>query len=317
MDDQNGSTETDDDSKISDKIRTIKRKPGRPSSIVKRDAIPLRGVLNMPDNRNHALEFLYDKPMIIKKLWTSFRTMAIESVQIIFRKNEVLLWGVDHLQKSRMLTRFNTAKLNQYYCEKELDIGISDKSMEKITSTIDKTYESICFISRHGDTQKNIRTILKNELEIDEQHIVDLYGSYQKMNNIAEFLDDDYTIKFTLPCKYFKKMIADIKVFSDQITIKQDGVKYPLIFEYNDRDKHIKSENIAKNNKRINLVSKLKDDDTFRTNFTIDYVKPFSSSLIAENITVYADENKDIMFICNINEAIEMRVITSTVKPRK
>ena len=62
---------------------------------------------------------------------------------------------------------------------------------------------------------------MKNDIDIDENHKIELIGEYDHLDSIREKFDDqDYRIKFNLPGKYFKKTISDIKSFSDQLTIR-------------------------------------------------------------------------------------------------
>jgi hypothetical protein len=194
---------------------------------------------------------------------------------------------------------------------------MSCKNPELIMSTIDKTYTSILFLSKIGYTQKDIRIILNNEIEIDESHRIELIGEYDKIYNENMFLDMDYTIKFELPGRYFKKMISDIRSFSNQITIRQDGMDEPLIFEYTKQDKKIKSYHIVRNNSIIKFTSKLKEDETFRVSFKIDYVKPISSALLSENIIVYAHENKPLMFsILMDKNTVGLKILTEIIDER-
>ena len=216
--------------KIADGKPPKKKRPGRPRKTPLREPRPRNGIVSQPKDENNFIEFLYDKPLIFKKLWQYFKLMAVDKIQIIFRVGEIILWSEDHHKKSKMRIKINADKVNHYYCPEELDIGMSCKNLELIMSTIDKTYTSIVFLSKIGYTQKDIRVILKNEIEIDESHRIELIGEYDKISNENMFLDKDYTIKFELPGRYFKKMISDIRTFSDQITIRQDGVDEPLIF---------------------------------------------------------------------------------------
>lgn len=294
-----------------------KKRPGRPRKTPLREPRPRNGIVNIPKDDNNFIEFLYDKPLIFKKLWQYFKLMAVDKIQIIFRKTEIILWSEDHHKKSKMRIKINANKINRYYCSEELDIGMSCKNPELIMNTIDKTYTSILFLSKLNYMQKDIRIILNNEIEIDESHRIELIGEYDKISNEAQFLDDEYTIKFELPGRYFKKMISDIRAFSDQITIRQDSPEEPLIFEYMKTDKKIKSYHIVRNNKSINFTSKLKADDTFRVSFKIDYVKPISSALLSENITIYAHENKPLIFSINMDKStMELKILTEIIDDR-
>jgi len=300
-----------------DEQKIKKNKPGRPRKNPVKDPQPINGIVINPKDKDNFIEFLYDKPLLFKKLWQYFKLMAVNNLHIIFRNSEVILWGEDHHKKSKMRIKIDTNKINHYFCKEEIDIGILCKNPELIMATIDKTYNSIVFISKMGYNQKDIRIILKNDIEIDETHIIELIGEYDKMSNEKMFLDKDYTIKFELPGKYFKKMISDIRSFSDQITIRQDSPTGPLIFEYTKSDKKVKSYHIVRNNKIIKFKSKLKNDETFRVSFKIDYVKPISSALLSENIIMYVHENKPLMFsIVMDNGTIGLTILTDIIDNR-
>jgi hypothetical protein len=301
-----------------DNDKPKKKRPGRPRKNPIRQPRPRHGVEVKPSDNRHFVEFLYDKPLIFKKLWQFFKLMAVDKIHIVFTKEYITMWCHDHHKTSHMRIRINCNEVNHYYCENELDIGLSCKNPELIMSTIDKSYNSILLLSANGSTQKNIQIVLKNDLDIDDTHKIELLGEYNITEDNDKFEDNDYTIKFRLPGRYFKKMISDIKSFSNQITIKQDSVDDPLMFEYVKDDKKIKSLHIVKNSETVRLKSTLKDDDTFRTSFKIDYVKPISSALLSEHIDIYADENKPLMFITHMdNGTVELKILTDIIDNRE
>ena len=309
---------------MTDELKTTnkkeeKKKPGRPRKTPLKEPRPRNGIVVNPKDESNFIEFLYDKPLVFKKLWQYFKLMAVDKIQIIFRVDDIILWCKDHHNKSRMRIKINSNKVNHYYCSGELDLGIRCKHLELIMSTIDKTYTSILFLSKIGYTQKDIRIILNNMMEIDESHKVELIGEYDKISNENTFLDTDYTIKFELPGKYFKKMISDIRSFSDQITIRQDGIDEPLIFEYIEQvGKKIKSYHIVRNNKNIKFSSKLKEDETFSVSFKIDYIKPISSAMLAETITIFAHEGKPLMFSVMMDKnTAEVQILTEIIDDRQ
>lgn len=309
-------SDSDSDAETKDKSEK-KKKPGRPRKTPIREPRPRNGIVSESKDDSNIIEFLYDKPLIFKKIWQYFKLMAVDKIQIIFRKSEIILWSEDHHKKSKMRIKINADKINHYFCGEELDIGMNCRNPELIMATIDKSYTSIVLLSKKNYTQRDVRIILKNEIEIDESHRIELIGEYGKISNENMFLDSDYTIKFEFPGRYFKKMISDIRAFSDQITIRQDGVDEPLIFEYTKQDKKVKSYHIVRNNKNIHFTSKLKDDETFRLSFKIDYVKPISAALLSENIVVYAHENKPLMFsILMDRSTVELKILTEIIDER-
>ena len=314
--DSESNDDSDDQTKKPDNLLK-KKKPGRPRKMPLREPRPRNGIVSQAKDNSNIIEFLYDKPLIFKKLWQYFKLMAVDKIQLIFRKKEIILWGEDHHKKSKMRIKINADKINHYFCPEELDIGMTCKNPELIMSTIDKTYTSIVFLSKQNYAQKDVRIILKNEIEIDESHRIELIGEYDKISNENMFLDKEYTIKFELPGRYFKKMISDIRAFSDQITIRQDSCSDPLIFEYTKQDKKVKSYHIVRNNKNISFTSKLKDDETFRLSFKIDYVKPISAALMSESIIVYAHENKPLMFSILMDKStVELKILTEIIDDR-
>lgn len=294
-----------------------KKKPGRPRKNPIRAPKPRNGIMDKATNENNYVEFIYDKPMIFRKTWGHYKAMAVEKLQFIFRPTELVISGEDHHKKSRMRNSIKTNGVNHYYCEGVLDIGIMCSDLEKIMSTIDKTCSSIMFISKRGHTQKTIKIVLTNDLEIEKNHIVELIGDYPKLDNEEAFLDTGYPIKFELPGRYFKKMVSDIRGFSEQITIRQDSSENPLIFEYITKDKKIKSEDIVKNGKIIKFQSNISADDIFRVSLKIDYIKPISSSLLADSIVICAHEAKPLMFIIGIDQNIvDIRILTEIIDER-
>jgi hypothetical protein len=313
---EDAKSENDQKNDSSKKEERPKRRVGRPSKSVIKQPKPKNGVVTSPSDARHYMEFLYDKPLIFRKLWSFFKLMAVDKIHLSFLKDSIIMNCSDHHKKSNIRVTINCNEVNHYYCKNELDIGLLCKNPELIMSTIDKSYNSLLLLSTHDNVQKNIQIVLKNDIDIEETHKIELIGEYDRVETSSKFLDDDYMIKFTLPGKYFKKMISDIRTFSDQITIKQDDKNEALMFEYVKCDKKIKSLHVIKNNKSISLESKLKEDDTFRTSFKIDYVKPLSSSIMSEHIKICADENKPLLFIIDIDACIQVRVLTDIVDNR-
>jgi hypothetical protein len=158
--------------------------------------------------------------------------------------------------------------------------------------------------------------ILKTEMQIDENHMIGLVGTYNHITNEDDFIDDNYMIQFTLPCKYFKKTINDIKSIASDMSITQEDGNSPLEIEYISKNKKIKSNHVVKNKKKINLISNV-DEIAFRVDIKVDYIKPISSAQIADNITIMVDENKAFMTRATIDDgAIEIKTLTEIIDNR-
>ncbi len=300
-----------------EKVDKPKARVGRPRKQVPRLPKPKNGIVTVPSESYHMVEFLYDKPLVFKKLWHFFKLMAVDKIQINFTHDAIYMWCRDHHKQSHIRVKINCNEVNHYYCKDELEIGLLCKNPGLVMDTIDKTCGSILFISTADSSQKNIRVILKNDIEFEEVHKIELISDYTRIENSDKFMDEDYTIKFRLPGKYLKKMISDIESFSDQVTIRQDSADDPLTFEYIKYDRKIKSTYVAKNSRNISLCSNLAENDTFRASFMIDYVKPISSAVLADNIDIYADENKPLMFTIQMDEkAVELKILTNIIDNR-
>jgi len=303
--------------KIISKVSNFKKGPGRPRKTPKKEPIPRKGISKHPANPDSFIEVLYDQPIVIKKIFQFFKAIAAAQIQIIFRPKDIIFYAVDHLEKSRIRVKIDATKLNNYYCRDILDVGVSTKEMELILNKIDKEYSCIILLSDISSTQRNITLVLENDIQIDEMHRIELIGQYNKMENERLFIDEDYTIKFEFPSKYFKKTINDIKTMSLQLSITQEDSESPIVFEYLTENKRIQSKHTVKDGKKIKLESYLSDDKSFRVDVRIDYIKPIAASQIADEIKILVDENKSFMTIAYIDDgSIEIKTLTEIIDER-
>lgn len=304
-------------SKKSGKMPAIKKGPGRPRKTPKKEPIPRKGILKTPVSPDSFMEFLYDQPIVMKKIFQFFKAIAAAQVQILFRPKDIIFYAVDHLEKSKIRVRVDANKLNNYYCRDVLDVGISTREMELILNKVDKEYSDIILMSDVGSTQRNITLVLENDIQIDEMHRIELIGQYEKMENEAVFVNEDYTIKFEFPSKYFKKTVNDIKTMSLQLSITQEDANSPIVFEYLTENKRIQSKHTVRDGKKIKLESNLAEDKSFRVDIRIDYIKPIAASQIADEIRILVDENKAFMTIAYIdNGTIEIKTLTEIIDER-
>ncbi len=303
--------------KTTTKGPTVKRGPGRPPKTQKKDPIPRKGVSRSPHDSNNFVEFLYDQPVVMKKIFSFFKSVAASEIQILFRPRDIIFYAIDHNGKTRIRIRVDAEKLNHYYCRDVLDVGISQKEMEMILNKVDKDYSSMVILSDNTTTRRNLTIVFENDIRIDELHRIDLIASYNKMEDESAFIDEEYMIKFNFPGKYFKKTVSDIKSMSSQLSITQEDNDSPLIFEYLTENKRIQSKHTVKDSSKIKLVSNLDDGESFRVDVCIDYLKPISSSQIADDINILVDENKAFMTKSYIDGGtIEIKTLTEIIDER-
>ncbi len=303
--------------KTQPKALNVKRGPGRPPKTQKKDPIPRRGIAKNPHNPDSYVEVLYDQPVIMKKIFSFFKYVAAAEIQILFRPRDIIFYAIDHNGKTKIRVRINAEKLNHYYCRDVLDVGISQKEMEMILNKVDKDYSSIVILSDVSTTRRNLTLVFENDIQIDELHRIDLIASYAKMEDENMFVDEDYTIKFNFPSRYFKKTVGDIKSMSPQLSITQEDNESPLIFEYLTVNKRIQSKHTVKDSAKIKLESKLENGESFRVDVCIDYLKPISASQISDDITILVDENKCLMTKSYIDDGtIEIKTLTEIIDER-
>ncbi len=301
------------------KKSSIKKGPGRPRKVPKKEPMPRLGIKTKPSEPMDIVEFIYDIPIILKKIQSFFKALAASKMQILFRGTDIILYARDHYEKTEIRVKINAAKINHYYCKALLDIGIASKDLEIILNKVDKEHGSIILISTADTAQKNIMIVSENDMQIDEIHTVDLIEPYDHITDEIEkqFEDEDYTIKFRWPSKYFRKTISDIKTISSQLSIIQESVDAPLTIEYASANKKIQSRHMVKNPEKIKLESNLSGDESFRMSLKIDYIKPISSSHIADEIIIMCDENKRFMTKAEIDGGtIEIKTLTEIVDER-
>lgn len=294
-----------------------KKGPGRPRKTPKKEPIARKGISKVPSNADDHIEFLYDQPVLLKKIFQFFKSLAAAQIQVMFRPKDIVFYAEDHHKKSKIYVKIDASKINHYYCKSTLDIGISSKEMELILNKVDKEYNNIIILSLIGSTQRNITLILENDIQIDEVHTIDLIGQYNKMENEEDFIDEGHVIKFQLPSKYFKKTIGDIKTMSSQLSITQEDNESPLLFEYLTHNKKIQSKHTVKDSNKIKLSSNLEAGESFRVDVKIDYIKPISAAQIADSVMILTDENKAFMTKAYIdNQTIEIKTLTEIIDDR-
>jgi hypothetical protein len=281
--------ESDDD------VTVIKKGPGRPRKTPKKEPMSRKGIYNTPQAHDSFLEVCYDQPIVLKKIFQFFGSIAAAQIQIIFRPTEIIFYGIDHHSVSKVRVRIDASKLNGYYCRDTLDIGIATDEIELIMNKVDKEYASVIIYSEISNTQKNITFVLENDMQIDEIHHVELIGQYPRMENENLFTDETYQLKFVFPSKYFKKTISDIKTMSLQLSIIQEDPEAPLMFKYINKNKHIQSTHAVKDNASVKLISNVETGNSIRVDIRVDHLKPISSAMISDDIYILVDENRALM----------------------
>ena len=292
-----------------------KKKPGRPRKTPLKKALKRNGISLTPLKTSNVMEFIYDIPINFKKIFQLFISLAARHICMEFREKTIDIIACCHLKKTWVKITIDCAKVNHYYCAKPTKVFLNPGTTEKIIKNLNREYTTISWILNRDTDRSSIDIIFKNLIEIDEHRVVNLIQSPDYSCDI-KFSDEKYPIKFSLTGKYFKQLIAVSKTFSNQITIKKTG-NSPLIFTYSSRDKSATHSHIVRNEKNINLVSTLEDDDIFSASVNIDYIEPLSKSIITNAVKISADNFKDVLFETHLdNKTISIFMSTKIVTLR-
>lgn len=290
-----------------------KKKPGRPRKKPLRSQVKQKGIVENPISPGNHMEMIYTSPLVIKRLFALFKTMAVKTIEFRFEKKSMNIITSDHLKKSNLFVSIDCSKIGHYYCKEDTRCFLNPNTIENVIQILDKKYISIAFILKEFSYSSILNIVYRSEMNIDEYREIDLDQPHIS-NNISYDIKS-YPIKFTLPSRYFKKLINDAGSFSKTLTISKVGVA-PLTFTYDSDDKTVKSTKyVVHNPDNISLFANIADDDIFSSSVQIEYIKALSNTLISESVNIAADSNKNMIFSATMdNNIVSIMVSTSVLR---
>ena len=296
--------------------KVIKKKPGRPKSIKKQSAMRRKGIIKTPSNSEHFLEFYYDNPLIFKKILYLFKTLSSEKINFIFDKEHISITTLGHFKKNKILITIDCHKVNHYYVKKKIEFCLTRNYLSSIFTNINKSHKSITILSKTSTKNSLIYILLDGDLNIRDEHKIQLTEFSNIPINIKNFMYDDYEIYFKLPGREFKKMISDIKLFTNIVTLYKtsNNDEDKLTIEYVGNNKQTTSNKYFLNSQAIFLKTKIKDDKSFRVSFEIDNIKPISSSFLTEEIEIFSKEGMPLLIkILMFDKAFDIRILSNII----
>jgi hypothetical protein len=230
--------------------------------------------------------------------------MSSESVRLRFDPEGIKMYAIDHLKKSKIYVKIFGDRMNRYYCEDVIEIGCSPSRINEKLATLTKDHGKIIIATNKQYQRSKITIILAND-DMEEDGVdnieIDTVDDYDWSIEESLQKEKNYPIHFDLPSKYFKRKISDFSRGCDILRIEKTGTEY-LRFSYNHRDKRGRHDSHLKNPGRINLVSMIEEDDIFSTSVYLEYIKHFSSALIADEIHIAADKEEDLIFTAYLDQ---------------
>jgi hypothetical protein len=281
-----------------------KKKPGRPKKNPVNLFLTKEGVVDSPQNsldtpegEKFVLEVLYENPSMFKKILSVFKNMNSKTINIKFTKDKMYFAGMDHLKKNKIISVIYGRRLNRYYCEEEMELDLSACSSKRILQELNKECAIIGFTIMKRQIYNKLVLITKNsEFDIETFTGLDVSKSTfdWDVENIISSAEE-YPLRFDLSFKLFKSKVNIFKSCSDIMSIEKNGGE-PLKISAAYNDKRNETSSHFKDDKKINLVSKLEDDELLAISVHLEYVKSVVGTAVSNTISLLLDHNKDIIF---------------------
>jgi hypothetical protein len=282
-----------------------KRPVGRPK-MIKPPPQPVQrsGVIAEPVVSNNVLELVYDEPLNIKKIFNLFKLVDMRDIRMEFKLSGVRISGSGHLKHNFIDLNIDSNKMTQYYCRHNLIMIIDQRNLEKVMQKIDKSYNSILFIAKQDSYMKELNIVLHDEEQgIKDYNAISLLESSSNTddNLIAGLAYTQYPLSFTLPSKYFKKVISDISKFSQDFTIeRRPGT--PLCFPYDSNSKTIEVLHTFTKPDRFQVQSTLVENDFLSTTVRIEYIQSLANALLSDYVQIYIDREQMTVFKTTLDD---------------
>jgi hypothetical protein len=273
---------------------TKRRGPGRPPSKLPVPLIDKNGIVDEPKDPSNRIEFVYSDPSIFKSLFTYFKNIKAREIHLRCDPNGLTFFARDHSKTSRIFANVPCKNVNWYYCNGTYWLGINRENIEKIFSSIDKTFFKIVIIQTHEDP--NSLTIIFKDSEIEKEcKYKIILSSFSEDDDLyeAEKIGNDFMIEFTLTAKQFKKTVNDVSNYSETITFEKIGLN-PLHVTY--AKSNIIYNEVYRSSEKIFLKSNVGSNTSFRATIKVNNIKSLASSMVTDEIKILCKSDEDILF---------------------
>lgn len=295
-----------------------KRPLGRPRLYPLLKPMARKGISEKPDNDDSHCEFTYSEPILMKKIQSLFKEISVGEIKITFDKTCVKMCTVDKFKKSNVMVVFDGKRVNHYYCKEKSEVFLSNDTLTKVMRVLDKSYTSIKLVSKTKTCRSELAAIFYHRIGINEIRGIKLIQAH-KLQCDNTFDDSGYPIKFSLPGKYFKKLITDVSNTKAKFLNIQKVGKGNLTFKCRSDDKTIKPCYVVTDPKSIDLQTTIVDKgDIFSVALYVDYIKPIVTMLPPHpvKISISVHLTKDAIFKVGMDDgALNIFVKTKTVQP--
>ena len=278
-----------------------KKRPGRPRKKILNIPVTVHGIVATPANGDDLVELVYENPTMFKNLLRVYKQFSVSELELVFTKTAMKINARDHLGVSTIYTTIEGKHMNLYYCKETVRITVKRESLEKILSCTRKNHYKITFALK--EKHRSLLYIIIEDLDYSSKEINEIEVNSTAVS-IPEPDDDDtmYPIKFRLSTTHFKDKISSIKKISKVFTIQKTGIS-PLQLT-GDKEQKINWTAVYTDKEKIILESTVVDDDIFNASVFIEYIKPFATSNVGEEVFICADKTKKMSFTTFLDKKI-------------
>lgn len=282
-----------------------RRGPGRPPRRPPPPPLEKKGIVDAPNDPENKMEFAYEEPSMFKALFTYFKNIKAKEIRIRFSPDSITFFARDHGKTSRTVARVAGEHVNWYYCEGEFWLGLSREMVEKIFSSVDKSFSKISIVHRIDDPDSLMFIFKDMDVEKECNHKIGVSSLDDDEELVAAEKEltadalEAYPVEFTLTDKQFKKSVSDIAAQNPTFTIEKLG-EHPLQFTYTKVGDTYNE--VYRNGEKIKLKSSVAAGRVFRCTVTTANVKSLAASMVTEDVRCYCKETDFILFRSAIEE---------------
>jgi hypothetical protein len=278
----------------SKKIADSKKKPGRPKKRAQAVQAHVLGVIHTPSCEEDIVEMVYYNPLIFRKIFQLFKAYEVSEIDVIFDREFMYFVSEDHLKKSVICVTFVAKYLNQYFCKSPVKIRMKRDGLE-VLANLNKDHFRISFALR-----ENFRSILYVHSSEYTSGLNNIYEinviSGQAIDTYKAASDTTYPIKFKLPIGSFKAILANTRKYSEILSFQKCG-NGPMQLIIKNTKKGMNWSGVYDDSEKMECTT-LNADDIFNVSVVIDYMKPFGTTNIDDEVFIALDKSEPLSLTC-------------------
>ena len=290
-----------------------KRGPGRPPKKTPAPSLRKDGIVENPTDPNNRLEFVYEDPIMLKSLFAYFKNLKSVNLHIRCTPKGITFFTWDAAAVSRIVVELPGESMNHYYCDDTFWLGLHRENVEKIFSSIDKSFFKVTLLHRHDDPDTLI--IIFKDAEADKEcnyrltlptleHDEELFAAEAQLTPEAL---EVFPIEFQLTAKQFKKSVTDASPHSDSITFEKLGA-HPLQLTY--KRVGITYNEVYRTPEKIHLRSQVKDGEIFHCTVLLSNIRSLAAATVTDTVRIFCREAGDLLLRSEI-DAMTISTLTT------